>query len=272
MQGYEYQEKNGVKYITFPLFSKTGLVVHGFSTRHQGVSPEPYDSLNMGYHVQDKPEYVRENRARFARALGVDSQLLVAGAQVHGDQVQIVTREHLGRGANSNQDALPGVDALVTNTPCIPLVSFYADCVPIFLLDPVARVIALAHAGWKGTLLRIASKTVSAMEAAFGCRPGDCLAVIGPAIGYCCYQVDLRVISKLRGSIASWQHYVQQVDPRHWKLNLPAVNRAILLESGLKDQHVVAVDLCTACHAGLFYSHRFSGGRTGRMGSLMMLK
>lgn len=272
MLTHEIMESRGLKFITFPLFSRTGLVKHGFSTRHGGISPTPYKSLNLGFHVGDRAEYVMENRARVARALGIDHNRLVAGAQVHGDRVQVVNREHLGRGGKSGRDALAGVDALVTGLPGVPLAGFYADCVPVFILDPVKKIIALAHAGWKGTVKRIAGKTVSTMVRTFGCKPADCLAVTGPCIGQCCYEVDARVVNKLQESFENWQQFVTPSGEGHWKLNLAGVNRMTLIEAGLKPENVVTVDFCTSCHENLFFSHRASGGRTGRMGSLMVLK
>lgn len=272
MPAYKLVKSGDLLFLTFPIFTDTNLVVHGFSTRWGGVSPEPYDSLNLGLHVGDRPEYVLENRARISRALGIDPGHLVSGAQVHGSRVKVIRGEHLGRGAKSQKDTLPGVDALVTDRPGVPLASYYADCVPVFLMDPVRKVVALAHAGWKGTVLHIARKTVEKMASTFNCDPGDCLAVIGPSIGQCCYEVDVKVVDKLQSGFDNWQQFVEPLGKGRWKLNLAAVNRDELLNSGLRPQNVMTVDLCTACHNHLFFSHRFSGGKTGRMGAIIMLK
>jgi len=272
MPGYELTKSGGLQFVTFPLLTGTGVVKHGFTTRGGGVSPEPYDSLNLGLHVGDRPENVLENRARVARALGLDPRCLVAGVQVHGDRVQVVSREHSGRGAKSDQDALPGVDALVTDRPGIPLAGFYADCVPVFVLDPDKKVVALAHAGWKGTVLRIAAKTITTIVSTFRSDPENCLAVIGPSIGQCCYEVDAKVINKLRAGFKDWQRFVRSTGKGRWNLNLAAANRAALLDAGLKPENILTVGLCTACHNDLFFSHRASGGKTGRMGAIIMLK
>jgi hypothetical protein len=272
MLAYKFNENGGLKFVQFPLLLETGLVRHGFSTRLGGISPAPYNTLNLGLHVGDVKENVLENRMRIAGAVGINAKVMVAGAQVHHDKVTVVTEEHLGCGAKSDQDSLPGVDALVTNCPGVPLASFYADCVPLFILDPVKRVAALAHAGWKGTVLRIAEKTIVKMVSAFSCSPGDCLAVIGPSIGRCCYEVDGKVITELKRGYKNWRNFVEGTEKGRWKLDLSAANRAAFLDAGLKPGNVVNADLCTSCNQDLFFSHRASGGKTGRMGAIMELK
>ncbi len=169
-------------------------VLHGFSDRFGGVSRGPYASLNVGLHVGDEPADVIENRRRLCRALGVDPESLVVGEQVHGIQVAVVTAADKGRGAFSLTDVVPGVDALITDTPGVALFAMYADCVPVFLYDPRRRAVGLAHAGWKGTVAGIARRTVQAMHETFGSRPADMYArPIGPSIGPCCYEVGPEV-------------------------------------------------------------------------------
>jgi YfiH family protein len=197
---------------------------------------------------------------------------MVAGNQVHGDIVTIVGETDQGRGAFSEKDALPGTDALVTAAAGLPLASFYADCVPIFLLDPVNRVVALAHAGWKGTALRIGQKTVEVMAAAFGTDPRDCLAGVGPSIGPCCYEVDEKVISHFGGGISVPSDLAGAVSPGKWKLNLWEANRRVLLAAGLKAANILAACICTSCHSDRFFSYRAHKGKTGRMMAIIMLK
>lgn len=272
MSVYKVMKSGGLEYIVFKLFDNIDWIVHAFSTRNGGVSKGPYKSLNLGIHVGDSYENVLENRARFARSVGVNPQSLVSGAQVHGDKVQLVSIMHKGRGAESDSDALPGVDALVTNLPGLPLTSYYGDCVPVFLLDPLTRVIALAHAGWKGTVLRIAQKTVLNMHSRYNCKPENCLAVIGPSIGQCCYEVDNQVINRLRLSFPDWNDFAISSGEGRWKLNLAALNKKALIDAGLVKDNIVVADLCTSCNKDLFFSHRSSGGHTGRMASIIMIK
>jgi hypothetical protein len=184
----------------------------------------------------------------------------------------VVEERDKGRGALSEEDSLPYTDALVTGLRGVPLSSYYADCVPIFLLDPVRRVVALAHAGWKGTVLRIAQKVVARMAAVYGTDPADCLAGVGPSIGPCCYEVDEPVLSRFRDSYPDCQKVATAVSPGKWKLNLWEANRFTLLEAGLKPANIIAAGICTSCCNELFFSYRAQAGMAGRMASLIMLK
>ena len=264
--------KSALEVYTFPHLNDAGLVAHGFTTRAGGVSKGSCQSLNTAFHVGDRESHVKTNRALACQALGIDPGLLVAGNQVHGDIVRVVGETDKGRGAFSEKDALPGTDALVTAAAGVPLASFYADCVPIFLLDPLNRVVALAHAGWKGTALRIGRKTVEKMTAAFGTDPRDCLAGVGPSIGPCCYEVDEKVIDQFRGGISGLPDLAVAVSPGKWKLNLWEANRRVLLAAGLKAENILSACICTSCHSDMFFSYRAHKGKTGRMMAIIMLK
>jgi len=272
LTGFALRQKDGVCYLTFDSFSRAGLVTHAFSTRRGGVSEGPYAGLNMSFRVGDRPENVLINRLSICRALGAEPAGLVAAAQVHGDRVARVTAEHRGNGAAEAESALPATDALITNEPGVLLSSYHADCVPVFLLDPVRKAIGVAHAGWKGTVLKIAARTVEAMQQSFGTRPRDCLAGIGPAIGPCCYEVDEPVFSRFQSVFPDWPALFTPAAPGHWYLNLWEANRRALLEAGLQEERITAANLCTSCRQDLFFSHRASGGRAGRMAALLMLR
>lgn len=264
--------KGDLKFYTFPHFEATGLVAHGFTTRAGGVSDGPYSALNTAFHVGDTVENVRANRALAGEALGINAAHLIAGRQVHGDHVEVVEQRDRGRGALFYEEALSDTDALVTGAPGVPLSSYYADCVPIFLLDPVKKVVALAHAGWKGTALKIGQKTVKKMAEVFGTDPGDCLAGVGPSIGPCCYEVDGRVIGPFQESFPYWTDLAGAASMGKWRLNLWEANRRTLLDAGLKAENIVTACLCTSCRNDLFFSYRAQGGTAGRMASLIMLK
>lgn len=268
---FSLETRGSIPVYTIPQFTATGLVTHGFTTRDGGISSGCYRSLNLGLHVGDDPRSVVENRRLVCQSLGMDFTKLVAACQVHGDQVTVVTEEHLGRGNSSMEDALPAVDGLVTNLPGVPLSSYYADCVPLFFLDPVKRVVALAHAGWKGTVARIGAKTVEKMQSHFGCAPGDILAAIGPSIGPCCYAVDQPVVEKL-STFKQWQSLVTLQQPGQWLWDLWATNKQVLQQAGIREENITVAGICTACNQHRFFSHRASGGQTGRMASLIMLK
>jgi len=270
--GFALVRDGGLTVLTIPSFTATGAVAHAFTTRRAGVSPAPFDSLNLDFKVGDDPEHVISNRDRVCRMLGAGLDRLAAADQVHGDRVLSVDLSHAGRGARSREDALPGVDALVTATPGLVLSSYYADCVPLFFLDPRRRVIALAHAGWKGSVLRIGAKTVRHMEESHGCRADDILAAIGPSIGPCCYEVDEAVMAGVEKCLSGESGCAVPGRPDRWQLNLPELNRRILLQAGVRAENITLSGYCTACRQDLFFSHRGQGGRTGRMASVLMLK
>lgn len=269
---FSIASKGDLSFYVFPHLEATNLMVHGFTTRVGGVSAGSYDSLNTAFHVGDDDGNVLINRDLACRALGINFRHLVAGRQVHGDEIRVVGERDKGRGALSEEDSLPYTDALVTGLRGVPLSSYYADCVPIFLLDPVRRVAALAHAGWKGTVLRIGQKVVARMAAVYGTDPADCLAGVGPSIGPCCYEVDEPVICRFRESHLDCQEFAAAVSPGKWKLNLWEANRFILLEAGLKPANIITAGICTACNNELFFSYRAQAGKAGRMASLIMLK
>jgi YfiH family protein len=264
--------RNELQFFVFDHFEATGLVVHGFTTRDGGNSRDPYNSLNTAFHVGDAIESVRANRFKACEALAIKTGDLVAGKQVHGDRVAIVDEKDMGKGALSYGDALPDTDALVTGARHVPLSSYYADCVPIFLLDPVNKVAALAHAGWKGTVLKIGKKTVDIMTRDFQTDPARCLAGIGPSIGPCCYEVDDRVIGPLRRAFSGTSDFIEATTPGRWRLNLWETNRRTLLEAGLLPANIQTASICTSCNPGTFFSYRAQKGTTGRMAAFLMLK
>ena len=257
-------QSNALAWFTIPAFEAGGLVTHGFTTRHGGVSVNNYAALNLGLHVGDKPAAVLENRRRVYGALNIASDWVVTGEQIHGSKVALVT-------AKSGHNILPGVDALVTNVPGIPLTSYYADCVPLFFFDPENVVVGLAHAGWRGTAQFIGLKTVQTMSRAFGSSPENILVGIGPSIGSCCYVVGEKVSNIFVDKFTYWQELIQPCGGQKWLLNLWETNRRMLVDAGIKATNITVSNLCTACHGDLFFSYRVSGGITGRMASLIMI-
>lgn len=272
MSGFISEVKNHLRFYRIPSFEATGQVEHGFTTRSGGVSEGPYWSLNTAFHVGDAVESVRANRALACGALGINPDDIVAGKQVHGDRVEVVSLGDKGRGARVFEDALTDVDALVTAEQGVPLSSYYADCVPVFLFDPVKKVVALAHAGWKGTVAKIGLKTVKKMAEVFGTKPADCLAGVGPSIGPCCYEVSGQVIGLFKKSFSNGEELAEFLHPGKWRLNLWKANYHTLLEAGLPENNIAVASVCTSCRSDLFFSYRAEGGITGRMASFIMLK
>ncbi|MCG8403254.1 MAG: peptidoglycan editing factor PgeF [Firmicutes bacterium] len=269
--GFEINRHGELVCLTAPPLAESGAAAHFFTTRHGGVSAAPFDALNLDFKVGDDPGSVAANRKRACALIGAGFDRLVAGNQVHGNRVVTVDDSHAGRGARSETDALPDVDAMVTAVPGLVLSSYYADCVPLFCLDPVRRVAALAHAGWKGSVLRIGERTVRHMADKHGCRPGDVLVAIGPSVGPCCYEVDGPVMSRVEKCLPGVSGLAAYVKPGHWRLDLPGLNRRVLLEAGVREENITMSGYCTACRGDLFFSHRAQKGRTGRMASFIML-
>jgi len=270
LSGYSIKSAGGIKYISFNIFSDTGFVRHAFTTRLGGVSQGPFRSLNLATHVGDHREAVLENRAAVCAALGFGLDEMVAGQQVHGKRVYVVTGEDRGRGAADSETAIPETDALITNVPGILLSSYYADCVPVMLLDPVKKAVGLVHAGWKGTAMRIACAALAAMSEAFGTDPIHCLAAIAPSIGDCCYEVDRPLVDAFNQYGFDPGPFLKQTGENRWRLDLCGANRHILEESGVRPGNIAVTGLCAACSPELFFSYRRSGS-CGRMASLMAL-
>jgi polyphenol oxidase len=226
------------------------------TTRHGGVSVAPYDTLNLGLHVGDDPVQVRANRARAAAAFGATLDNLVFARQVHGAQAALVGPDERGRGTLSDDDALPGADVLVTVTPGITLVMMVADCVPLALVDPEARVLAAVHAGWRGTAAGAVGAALGAMRAC-GAETRRIHAFVGPAVHRDHYQVSDEVPRALRAVVepAVLHPDVARPDgPEHWLVDLVAANRQQLVAGGVRDEQIFACDTTTT--DGQFFSDR----------------
>ncbi len=255
----------------FGLLRGLGGIVHAVSTRHGGVSRGPFQGLNVGIQVGDDPQAVLENRRRLCEAAGVGLDSLVAAAQVHGNAVAWVTEAHRGRGARDAASALPDTDALITDSAGVTLIAFSADCPLIALVDPMRRAIGVAHASRRGTLGRIAARTVRAMERFLGCRPSDLVAAIAPSIGPCCYEVGDEVLAEARAALPGAERFFTQREGR-WHMDLWAANAAQLAEAGLARERIELPTICTCCRPDEFFSHRASRGRTGRFALLLALR
>lgn len=269
MSDFMLKYTKGLWYGVFEHIQKAGIT-HGVSTRLHGSSSNPFLSLNLALHTGDDQATVVNNRQVFCDSLGVDFRKLVTAQQVHDAQVLIVDESYAGRGAGDYADAIAHTDALITNKSNIPLMLFFADCVPVLIADPVCKVIGIAHAGWKGTVLKIAQKTVLKMQKEFGSSPTDCLIGIGPSIGACCYEVDIAVKNKFAAAF-SYSNELMVPKGDKWLLNLWEANRRQLVDIGVLSQNIVTSGVCTACNNELFYSYRQENGQTGRLGACISL-
>jgi polyphenol oxidase len=245
----------------------------GITTRHGGVSGAPWTTQNCALHVGDVEGDVIENRKRASGAAGFDFAAWTCAEQVHGSEIAVVRKERRGAGRLRREDSVGDKDGMITNTPGIMLAAFYADCVPLWFVDPANKAVGIAHAGWKGTVGHIAAKAVKAFVDTFGSDPSRMLAAIGPSIGACCYEVDDYVIDQVKEAGGTpGVEYVPAASNGRYMLNLSKFNANQLLKAGILLNHIEITGYCTSCRSDLFYSHRKEQGRTGRMAAWIAIK
>lgn len=292
---WRIRSRGGSQILELIPFSKFDWLIHGFSTRLGGVSildsrdprsARAEKALNLGYMDWDRRERVDENRRRFAQSVGAAKMPLVTLRQIHSDMVHVIATPP----ADAN-NALIG-DALATSSRNLLLAIQTADCIPILLVDPRHRAVAAIHAGWRGTLARIASKTLGRMQMEFSTRPADVLAAIGPGIGQSCYEVGPDVVKEFAAQFPQARSWFEgpfdalassedpnplpwltmmppghQPPPPRCHLDLKAANAALLIDAGVSPRNIFTSNLCTSCRTDLLFSYRREG-TTGRMMSV----
>lgn len=264
------KQKGDVPFLTYPMLEETGIVVHGFSTRMGGVSQRHLSSLNLGFGRGDEEENLRENFRRIAAAIGFETENLVLSQQTHTTNVKVVTEEDRGRGITKPL-GWKDVDGLVTDVPGLVLATFYADCVPLFFVDPVRKAVGLSHSGWRGTVGKIGKVTVEAMMREYGSRPEDILAAVGPSICQECYEVSEDVILEFQKNYEErfWDSLYYQKENGKYQLNLWRANELVFLEAGILPEHISITDICTCCNPDVLYSHRASKGMRGNLAAFL---
>lgn len=263
-------EREGLLYYTFPALDALSFVRHGFSTRLGGVSRPPYGSMNLSFTRGDDPAAVRENFRRFCGALGLRAEDTVISAQEHHTVMYAAGETDRGRGV-TRERGYADVDGLMTDRPGVTLCTQYADCVPLFFADPVRRVVATSHSGWKGTALRMGAETVRRMGEVYGSRPEDIIAGVGPSIGPCCFEVDTPVYKTFAAMPESGADCFTNDGGGKYHLDLWKINRRILLAAGLEPEHITVTDLCTRCRPDVFWSHRALGKERGSLAAFIAL-
>lgn len=247
-------------------------LAHVFTTRAGGVSEEAFASLNLKYPVDDKDETggearVRENRRRICDQLGLPFERMTACQQVHGDRVQTVGAAEAGRGALAHADGFAATDGLLTATAGIALMVMVADCYPVLMADPVQKIAAGVHSGWRGTRQQIARKALEQMIA-LGAKPADIRLAIGPGIGYDSFEIGAEVVEAFAGQIDTDDSQLVRRVGEKFRMNLPEILRRQALAVGLRPEHVEIVPGCTLSDEGMF-SYRRQGGVTGRQAGLI---
>lgn len=269
-----FDEMEGaVPYLSFPVFRDTGLVTDGFSTRLGGVSEGCFSSLNLSFDRGDDRAAVEENFRRMGEALGVRCEDMVLSQQTHTTNIRIVTDEDRGKGITRERD-YTDIDGLITNVPGICLVTTYADCVPLYFLDPVKKVIALSHSGWRGTVGKIGKKMVELMHDNFGSDPADILAAVGPSVCQDCYEVSADVTDRFKEVFdrSAWDELFYEKPDGKYQLDLWKANEKIFLEAGIREDHITVTNVCTHCNSGILYSHRAMGDKRGNLCAFLALK
>ncbi|HEY4787214.1 MAG TPA: peptidoglycan editing factor PgeF [Bacteroidales bacterium] len=261
-----------VPYYIFDNFCDFKEIKHFVSTRHGGVGDGAYATLNIGLGTEDKPSDVLMNRRLLSESVGIPLESFVMAHQVHGIHVEVVTKDRKGAGAFSRDDALPSTDAMISNERGLCLFVMGADCVPILFFDPVKRVIGAAHAGWRGTVKKIAVATVQKMEEEYGCSPVDICVAIGPSIGPCCYRIGGEVIDEVLHSFGTTEGLISFDNQESLPiLDLWTTNKFQLREIGVPDRNIEIAGICTQCNHHDFFSSRHDKGVTGRFGAGIVL-
>ncbi len=273
--GMETLERNvsgEMEYLTFPSLKETGMVRHLFSTRAGGVSEGMFSSMNLSYARGDRKEAVDENFRRVAQALDCNMEDFVCSDQTHTTNVRRVTNADRGKGVVSPKD-YSDVDGMITNEKGIVLATFYADCVPLFLVDTKNRAIGLSHSGWKGTVGRMGECTLKAMQEAFGTKAEDVVAAIGPSICQDCYEVGREVAEQFIEGFSQEEADRILIPKGNGKylLDLWKANFYIFVQAGVPEDRIHVTDICTCCNPDYLFSHRASQGKRGNLGAFLGL-
>ena len=264
------KENKGVTYLTYPALEELSGFVHAFSTRLGGVSEGIYSSMNLSFTRGDDENFVMENYRRLAEAVGFSVENIVTSDQTHTANVRVITEADRGNGITKPRP-YTDVDGMITNVPGLVLATFYADCVPLYFIDPVRKAIGLSHSGWRGTAAHIGAVTVRRMQEEYGSLPEDIYGAIGPSICQECYEVSEDVILEFQKTFPeqSWRDLFYRKENGKYQLNLWEANRQIMLEAGLIEEHISLPGLCTCCNPEFLFSHRASRGKRGNLGAFL---
>ncbi len=266
----EEKEKNGIRYLSFPALEKTGAVKQLFSTRAGGVSEGMFSTMNFSFTRGDKKEHVLENYRRIAEILHCSLEDFVCADQTHTTNIRVVGNGDRGKGVVRQKD-YADIDGLVTNEKGIVLVTFFADCVPLYFVDPVRKAIGLSHSGWRGTVNRMGEKTIEKMEEVYGSRREELVAAIGPSICMSCYEVGEDVAEEFKKAFPKQEEILKKKQNGKYLLDLWSANYRILVNAGVKPENISVTDICTCCNGDELFSHRKSMGKRGNLGAFLGL-
>ena len=266
MNGFRLEKsRDGVVWLKIPVFEKTGKVLAGFTTRIGGYSTGCYKSLNLGINTENQRDITDKNFQKVKEALHLKDT--VSLYQIHSDIVIEIKRCNIIR--TTGRFFYDEGDALVTNEPGIALITYHADCIPVYFLDVKNRAIGLAHSGWKGTANRIAIRTIEKMQDLYSSRPCDIVAAIGPGIDFCCFETGKEVYDAFHNQFTYDDAHFKKLPDEKYRIDLKGIIKSQLESKGLQD--VEMSSSCTMCQEDLFFSYRRDKGDTGRMASILQL-
>ncbi len=268
------KQKQNVEWLQFENLSKHVNLIHGFTTRNGGVSHPPFSSLNMGRFTDDCEEDVLENYNRILSALGINDRPRYMTKQVHSDLVHHVDKhDQEAFGAPEPFETfIEAKDGLITSRSDVNLITYYADCVPLFIYDPVNHVGGVVHSGWKGTSKRIGMRAVERLSELFGSNPTDLIIGIGPCASVCCYEVGEDVIDLFNWMHEDLEHYLEQSTESHYLIDLKGINKHIFELSGVQAKNIEISNFCTMCNTDMLFSYRKEKPLSGRMSAIFALK
>ncbi len=264
-------KQDDLKYIEFTNLKKyEKILTHCFTTRHGGVSKDECTSLNLSFNRKDSRENVLTNYHIIAEAIEVDFNKMVLSNQVHENKIRFVSAEDAGKGLARDSDII-GYDGLTTNVPGIPLVTFYADCVPVLMLDPVKKAITAVHSGWKSTLENISGEALELMKQIYKSDSKDLQIAIGPSICQNCFEVGEDVYRLFKDKYTWCDTYVDSRNGKYY-INLQRIISRVLTDAGVPDNNILVSGVCTKCNNDMFFSYRGDHKCTGSLAAIMMLK
>lgn len=267
------REKKDVPYLSFPVLENISQITHAFSTRLGGVSEGIFGTMNFSFVRGDKEEAVYENYKRISGVMDCALEDIVCSHQTHTANIRKVTQQDSGKGLTISRD-YEDVDGLVTNERGLCLALFFADCVPVYFVDPVKGVIGLAHSGWKGTVLKISKNMIDIMVNDYQCNINDIVVAVGPSICKACYEVSEDVAKAFREAFEGNTIHEILLSGKaegKYQLDLWRAVECTLLECGVLKENITITDICTCCNPKLLFSHRASNGQRGNLGAFLKL-
>ncbi|MCI9564492.1 MAG: peptidoglycan editing factor PgeF [Eubacterium sp.] len=263
---------HGVPYISYLALEKIPWLCHGFSTRIGGVSTGYLSSMNLGHGRGDSEQNIIKNHELMADAIGFDAKNIVASRQTHTTNIKLVSKEDIGKGIYKERD-YDNIDGMITNEKEIVLTTYYADCVPLYMVDTKNKAIGLSHSGWRGTVERIGKVTLKRMAEEYGTNPKDVIVCIGPSICKECYEISEDVaVEFIKEFPENIDNILENKGNGKYMLDLWSCNKIIFEECGVLEENIHLPDVCTCCNHQVMFSHRATNGQRGNLAAFLEIK